>query len=57
MENCQCECSGDFSDEYPTAVIGESLRLFHAGLAMSGSDRYQLPCPAELVVFELPCKL
>ena len=62
MENCQG--SGDFSDECPTAVLGESLRLFHAGLAVLAyerllalADRYQLPCPAELGVLESPCKL
>ena len=57
MENCYG--SGDFSDECPTAVLGESLRLFHAGLAvlvyerlLAVADRYQLPCPAELGVLE-----
>ena len=57
MENCYG--SGDFSDECPTAVLGESLRLFHAGLAVLVyewllvlADRYQLHCPAELGVLK-----
>ena len=39
MENCQG--SGDFSDECPTAVLGEPLRLFHAGLAVLAFERLQ----------------
>ena len=57
MENCYG--SGDFSDECPTAVLGVSVRLLHAGLAvlvyerlLALADRYQLPCPAELGVLE-----
>ena len=37
MENCQG--SGDFSDECSTAVLGESLKLFHAGLAVLVYER------------------
>ena len=39
MENCYG--SGDFSDECPTAVLGESLWLFHAGLAVLVFERLQ----------------
>ena len=32
MRNCLG--SGDFFDECPTAVLGDPLRVFHAGLAV-----------------------
>ena len=41
MKNCQG--SGDFSDECRTAVLGESLWLFHAGLAVLVFERLQQP--------------
>ena len=39
METCQG--SGDFSDEYLTAAKVESLRLYHAGLAVFAFEQLQ----------------
>ena len=62
MENCQG--SGDFSDECPTAVQGEALQFLNAGLVLLVFERQQQPqlsgtnTLAKLNwVYEAPCKL
>ena len=62
MKNCHG--SGDFSEECPTAVLGDPLRIFHAGLALLTLSGYNslcrpvpIPLPSWIRVFELPCKL
>ena len=63
MKNCHG--SGDFSEECPTAVLGDPLRIFHAGLALLTLSGYNSPCrpvPIPLPswigsIRDMPCKL